>query len=263
MGDFKLMVNIARFATENKESFRQPEKSNFPARGIGNIFNGNGKEHQGRPQPFRVFASSSSGTSYKDSLLGTSKGDFMDNMLIEVSQFVKPLGEWGNKSLIVRVKDLSTMVKLDSLLLDVVCTKVALKYVGGLYMLLVFDHPEEMNSFLVSNPNVKVWFSWAEVWNGKSLPFERIAWLKVSGVPLHLLDNEVFDSIGRKFGKVVHVSSLSNDDKDFSYDMIGVLVGDGKRIMGNVNLVWKEKKFVVWVEEEVRDWIPDSIAGDV
>ncbi|KAJ0691799.1 putative RNA recognition motif domain, nucleotide-binding alpha-beta plait domain superfamily [Helianthus annuus] len=105
-------------------------------------------------------------------------------------------------------------------------------------------------------------FSWMEVWEGQVLPFELIAWLKISGVPIHLLDNEVLDSVGRLFGKVVHTSSLSYDSSDLSYDLVGILVGDGGRINESVTLKWKDRKFVVWIHEETDEWVPDCIGNE-
>ncbi|KAJ0948554.1 hypothetical protein HanRHA438_Chr01g0028571 [Helianthus annuus] len=171
---------------------------------------------------------------------------------------IKKVGQ----SLIVRTSDLPTVVKLDKLLAKCEGIKVGLKYVGGLYMLLCFESLEELFSFKDSNPYVNDWFSWMEIWNGQALPFERIAWLKITGVPLHLLDNEVFDSVGRLFGKVVHTSSLSMDSNDLTYDLVGVLVGDGCRISDSVMLKWKDRKFMVWVNEETGDWVPDCLMAD-
>ncbi|MFS7923165.1 hypothetical protein Hanom_Chr03g00257461 [Helianthus anomalus] len=50
------------------------------------------------------------------------------------------------------------------------------------------------------------WFNSVDIWKGQSVAFERIAWLNIHGVPLHLSGNEIFDSVGRCFGKVIHTS---------------------------------------------------------
>ncbi|KAM0026322.1 hypothetical protein Hdeb2414_s0020g00556941 [Helianthus debilis subsp. tardiflorus] len=177
--------------------------------------------------------------------------------VVEVSGFVKPFEEWYNRSLIVRTHDLKTLVKLDKLLKSHDGPKVSLKYVGGLHMLLIFEDLEEMLQFKDFDLIVKVWFSWLEIWKGQSLHFERIAWLKIMGVPLHLVDIEIFDSVGRIFGKVVHASMMSKDVNDLTFDLVGDLVGDGERINRSVMLKWNDKKFKIWVSEELGDWVPD------
>ncbi|MFS7913705.1 hypothetical protein Hanom_Chr02g00144791 [Helianthus anomalus] len=90
-------------------------------------------------------------------------------------------------------------------------------------------------------------------WTGQSLPFERIAWLKVLGVRVHLAVDNIYDSIAGHFGKVLHASQRT------SVIYIGVLVGDGVRIAEQVTLKWKYKQFRVWVEVETADWIPDCL----
>ncbi|MFS7909297.1 hypothetical protein Hanom_Chr01g00092951 [Helianthus anomalus] len=100
-----------------------------------------------------------------------------------------------------------------------------------------------------------------ETWKGQSLAYERIAWIKIQGVPLHLVENAVFNSVGEKFGKVIKLSQLSKEDDDLSYDCLGILVGDGKPICGEANLKWSNKLFKVWVSEEPNEWILDCVTG--
>ncbi|KAJ0851033.1 putative RNA recognition motif domain, nucleotide-binding alpha-beta plait domain superfamily [Helianthus annuus] len=255
MGSFKLKVNVARFSVVNNVSPRQSEKSFNCSAGL----NGDARPG-GQAQGNRPFVPNPLGTAYRDSLLGASKMSVPEDLMVEVSSFVKPEEDWFDRSLIARAANLQSLVKLDYLLKD---HKVSLKYVGGLYMLLIFDGSEEAVRFKEHNPGVKVWFSWLEVWKGQALPFERITWLKIMGVPLHLVNVEVFDSIGRLFGKVVHTSKMSNEVKDLTYDLVGVLVRDGEKICKLVTLKWNDMKFKIWVDEEKEDWVPDCIGvGD-
>ncbi|KAJ0703869.1 hypothetical protein HanPI659440_Chr14g0556211 [Helianthus annuus] len=254
MGNSKLLVNVARFAAENKEEHRLTGTLQKQSQGVYDGSRGDRKF-----QANRTFIPNPLGTAYRDSLVGSSRGDKQEEKVVEVSSYVKPLGEWFEKSLIVRTTNLMTLFKLDKLILKVNGPKISFKYVGGLYMLLVFESSGEIIFFKDYNPYIKVWFSWLEVWKGQSLPFERIKWLKITGILLHLLDNEVFDSVGRVFSKVVHASLLNKEDKDYTFDLIGVLVGDGERICDSITLKWNDRKFKVWVSEELGDWVPDSI----
>ncbi|KAJ0596186.1 hypothetical protein HanRHA438_Chr04g0164581 [Helianthus annuus] len=257
MGSNKLVVNITRFAAENIEVNKLKGKnSSQPHAGLGGVCMG-GSSHN------RNFSSSvKGGMSYKESLMGREKNDGKEDKVVEISSYVKPLEEWSKSSLIVRVSDLTTLVNLDKILSEAIGPNIKLKYVGGFYMLLLFEKVEYLYEFRDFNPNLKVWFSWFEVWKGQILPFEQIAWLKISGVPLHVLDNEVFDSVGRLYGKVVHALALNGDDKDLSFDLVGILVGDGEKISDRVTLMWKDKKIKVWVEEESSDWTLDCISDD-
>ncbi|MFS7922117.1 hypothetical protein Hanom_Chr03g00244971 [Helianthus anomalus] len=46
---------------------------------------------------------------------------------------------------------------------------------------------------------------------------------------------------------------------NLSVSWIGLLVGEGNRIHDHVTFKWKNKQFRVWIEEEINDWVPDSI----
>ncbi|KAJ0785624.1 putative RNA recognition motif domain, nucleotide-binding alpha-beta plait domain superfamily [Helianthus annuus] len=148
MGNFTLKVNVARFATEYKD-IKPNVLGNGKAAKVYSGSSGGGQTNHSMPAP-----SSHLGTTYRDMLVGGSKHVSSVMKKVEVSEFVKPFEEWVNRSLIVRMVDLDTLLKLDKLLVAASCSSIELKYVGGLYMLLVFVDVEEMLSFKDSNPNV-------------------------------------------------------------------------------------------------------------
>ncbi|KAJ0593938.1 hypothetical protein HanHA300_Chr03g0103021 [Helianthus annuus] len=98
-----------------------------------------------------------------------------------------------------------------------------------------------------------------DVWVGQAFAFEMIAWLQVHGVPLHLWCEEVFSEICGRFGVVAKQPQVLEDDGDFSMVCVGVLVGEGKRILEEVTLNWQDKRYQVWVSEDLGDWIPDCL----
>ncbi|KAF5769330.1 hypothetical protein HanRHA438_Chr14g0657581 [Helianthus annuus] len=83
------------------------------------------------------------------------------------------------------------------------------------------------------------WFSRLDPWRGQTLPLERVAWLKMSGIPLHLFDSE-----------------------DLSVSKVGVLVGSSNRIKEEASLRWRDRTFRVWVEEDQEIWVPDCFDRD-
>ncbi|MFS7899292.1 hypothetical protein Hanom_Chr14g01307521 [Helianthus anomalus] len=68
------------------------------------------------------------------------------------------------------------------------------------------------------------------------------------GVPIHLAADEVYDSIARHFGKIVHASQRFVEDLDLSVNCVGVLRGDGVRIEE--------------VEEVAEEWTPEGLDED-
>ncbi|MFS7975056.1 hypothetical protein Hanom_Chr10g00875991 [Helianthus anomalus] len=99
-------------------------------------------------------------------------------------------------------------------------------------------------------------------YRGQSLPYERIAWLKIQGVPLHVLSNKVLDDIGSRFGKIIQQAQHNSGDGDLSLDYIGVLVGEGNRINEEVVLCLRGRRYRVWVMEELEDWMPEFTSDD-
>ncbi|KAJ0567779.1 hypothetical protein HanIR_Chr06g0288751 [Helianthus annuus] len=63
--------------------------------------------------------------------------------------------------------------------------------------------------------------------------------------------------VGEVFGKVVHRPSRSKNDSNLSYEYIGVLTGNVKRIAEEIILKWRNKSFRVWVSEERGDWVQE------
>ncbi|KAJ0681873.1 putative RNA recognition motif domain, nucleotide-binding alpha-beta plait domain superfamily [Helianthus annuus] len=103
------------------------------------------------------------------------------------------------------------------------------------------------------------WFSKLDAWEGQSLPFERVAWIRLLGVPLHLLESDVVKMIGERIGKVLYVPKSSAEEKDLSMARVGVLVGEVDRIKEFVVVRWKDRSFRILVEEELDVWVPDCL----
>ncbi|KAF5805472.1 hypothetical protein HanRHA438_Chr05g0219251 [Helianthus annuus] len=134
-----------------------------------------------------------------------------------------------------------------------------LSYLGGLSMLLKFGNEDSCSKFLLDNKVWCSWFSSLDPWNGQSLLFERLAWIRIIGVPMHLADNDVLNNIAEHFGKIVHGSNLEAEDGNLSVSWIGLLVGEGERIRDFITLKWSNKMFRVWIEEEFSAWVPEFV----
>ncbi|PWA60122.1 RNA-directed DNA polymerase, eukaryota [Artemisia annua] len=134
-------------------------------------------------------------------------------------------------------------------------------YVGWLSLLLNFHDKDDAVDLMLKKDVWSKWFSVLDFWESQSLPFERVAWLKIHGVPINLATNEVFDEVASQFGKIVHPSQLNLEDGDISVGLVGILVGDGKKINESVNLRWTNKVFKTWITEEVVNWEPECVGA--
>ncbi|KAF5822052.1 putative RNA recognition motif domain, nucleotide-binding alpha-beta plait domain superfamily [Helianthus annuus] len=236
MGAYKLKVNIVRFAVEN---------SGFDVRKDARANIGSSAGLEGKRNSFNTRDS----RSYSE-VLGKAK------VIGEPSVDARGIRGVNEK---VRTVDLETLVDFDRLLRIAGTEFSRIQYLGGLSILISFRNEESAKEFLNARVVWDPWFSKLETWNGQSLSLERMVWLKVLGVPLHILEPGLLDQIGGMFGKVLHVPKLLDEDHDLSVSRVGILVGEPHRIRENVVLKWKNCCYRVWVEEEENDWIPDCL----
>ncbi|KAM0028601.1 hypothetical protein Hdeb2414_s0018g00515841 [Helianthus debilis subsp. tardiflorus] len=108
-------------------------------------------------------------------------------------------------SLVGRTVDLETLVYFDRLLRIANIIVANIQYLRGLSVLITFHDEASASSFLELKDVWKPWFSKLDLWNGQTLPLERVAWLKLCGIPLHLFDADVLSQVGEAFGKILHV----------------------------------------------------------
>ncbi|KAF5769709.1 putative RNA recognition motif domain, nucleotide-binding alpha-beta plait domain superfamily [Helianthus annuus] len=276
MGGYKLQVNLARFAKEN-QGLVGNLKSVGGAVGKGKNVQVSSQIHMG--QQFDIPHQNTSGGN--NVVSGAGKGKLFSDLfkedvrqacnvsshasdigpVIEIADETVRFGELIGSAVVGKCKNLTILRKIDSFLADAGVTGVSLSYLGGLSVLIKFVDEEYCAKFLLDHQLWKDWFSNLDQWNCQSLPFERLAWVRIQGVPMHLADNDVLNNIAEHFGKVVHGSQMEVEDRNLSVSWIGLLVGDGKRIHGFVTLKWKNMQFRVWVEEEFSNWVPDYVSS--
>jgi hypothetical protein len=89
------------------------------------------------------------------------------------------------------------------------------------------------------------WFSRLYVWEGKPPAFERVAWIKVTGVPISLWDRHVFDCVGERCGRLLAISEALPEDLQLSGDIMVVLVHSPCQISQAVTMKWRDQEFEV------------------
>ncbi|KAJ0698746.1 hypothetical protein HanRHA438_Chr10g0430821 [Helianthus annuus] len=158
-----------------------------------------------------------------------------------------------------RTVDLETLVDLDKVLRIAKTPFAKIHYLGGLSVLITFRDKVSAKSFLDSRDVWGPWFLKLDAWRGQCLSMERVVWLKLVGIPLHLLEPDVLLLVGELFGKVLHIPKDLSSDPNLSVCKVGILVGEYRKISDSVVMKWKDRSFRIWVEEEQEDWIPDCL----
>ncbi|KAM0040229.1 hypothetical protein Hdeb2414_s0012g00391371 [Helianthus debilis subsp. tardiflorus] len=256
MGTCKLKINVARFAVENSRA------------GINNVessrdFGSGGLEDKNRnfnvrdSRSYREVLGKSKDSGETSAASGGNMGGSEKSVV--VPDRTAAFNDLVGSALVGRTVDIETLVDFDRLL-RIAGTKVSrIQYLVGLSLLISFYDKESAKVFLEDRKIWGPWFMKLEPWNGQSLPLERIVWLKIIGVPLHVLDHGTLDQIGELFGKVLFVPKKLDEDQDLSVSRVGILVGEVPRIQEHIVLRWKNRCFRVWVEEDKDDWTPDCL----
>ncbi|KAJ0436824.1 hypothetical protein HanHA300_Chr16g0595011 [Helianthus annuus] len=190
-----------------------------------------------------------------------SAGSGRHEKVLEVKQDVNALVDSHRKAVVGRTVDLDTLIYFDRLLKIGKVKFSKIQYLGGLSILVSFGSTGEAVSFLENKELWGPWFSNLDLWEGQILAVERIAWLRIQGIPLHLFDSEILRMVGNLFGKALYVPSNVGDDQDLSVKCVGVLAGLEPRIMEVVRLKWRDRWFRLWVSEEENVWIPDCLGS--
>ncbi|KAJ0791400.1 hypothetical protein HanOQP8_Chr01g0005111 [Helianthus annuus] len=169
---------------------------------------------------------------------------------------------WNGFGLVGRVKDFKSLTSLRIWLSQAINIKVRIKYLGGFHVVLVFESNEEKGWFMEKKQLWENVFLSLEAWEGQIVDFERIAWIKVYGVPFCLNVDHVINGIGERFGEVVQLPVSSEADEDLSFILVGILCKSVQRINHCFNMAWKSKVFLIVVEEDTGDWTPDCLSDD-
>ncbi|KAJ0535802.1 hypothetical protein HanIR_Chr09g0434611 [Helianthus annuus] len=217
MGNFKLKFNVARFAMENSGSSVEKE-SKIQNSGLASQYNigVNFKVRDVR--------------SYKD-VVGTSSfgngpvrqeiGQRVEEKTIVVPDRSRAFKDLFGLALVGRTKNLETLVDFDRLLRIAKVIVANVQYLGGLSLLISFHDEDSRNRFLDSKDIWNPWFNKLDLWSGQTLPLERVAWLKLCGILLHLFESVIMAQVGGLFGKVLFVPKSFEDDCDLSVVRVG------------------------------------------
>ncbi|KAJ0815266.1 putative RNA recognition motif domain, nucleotide-binding alpha-beta plait domain superfamily [Helianthus annuus] len=265
MGGCKLMVNVARFAVENngleRESERNMKGDGESERLKSTVGLGAGSfSHEGQ----KSFAWRG-GRSFRDVVgFGAAAselrvGGSSSEKVVSVPDGVSGCVDLFRKAVVGRTVDLDTLVFFDRLLSIGKVKFVKIQFLGGLSIMVSFESSEEAEAFLQNKKLWGPWFSNLDLWEGQTLAVERVAWIRVQGLPLHLVDSEILRKIGEAYGKILYVPKDVGEESDLSFQRVAVLAGNDARIKEFLCIKWKDKSFRVWVMEEEEVWVPDCL----
>ncbi|GJR47077.1 RNA-directed DNA polymerase, eukaryota [Tanacetum coccineum] len=103
-----------------------------------------------------------------------------------------------------RVKDINSIPNLRILLAKEGFEHVKLSYLGGLWVLIELDNEGSKQKFL-DHVGVNSWFCTLLNAYNDFVSDERVVWVDIEGIPLHVWSRETFAKIGNKWGEALDI----------------------------------------------------------
>ncbi|KAI3522532.1 hypothetical protein L1887_00391 [Cichorium endivia] len=133
-----------------------------------------------------------------------------------------------------------------------------MKYIGGLRLSLNFWSSADVSKFL------SIYSDWFSEFSGDGSlldRFDRLAWVKVVGLPLRLWDRENFSRIAGRFGRVIIPSETTLEAKDVSFGRFCILTDRRNRIEEEIPVVFEGNVMKIGVTEYDECWSPIKLSS--
>nr|GEZ83109.1 UvrD-like helicase, ATP-binding domain, P-loop containing nucleoside triphosphate hydrolase [Tanacetum cinerariifolium] len=103
-----------------------------------------------------------------------------------------------------KVKDVNPIPNLLSILAKEGFLDVKLSYLGGLWVLFELYYVATKDKFLSHN-GVNSWFSVLQAGTNDFICDERVVWVDIEGIPVHLWSRNTFLKLGSKWGEALDI----------------------------------------------------------
>ncbi|KAM0031750.1 hypothetical protein Hdeb2414_s0017g00512601 [Helianthus debilis subsp. tardiflorus] len=195
---------------------------------------------------------------------GVPENEPQESLVTLEERVIPESSEWTGRLVLGEAKNFLRLCNMKECLAKVGIEKMELRFWGGMKVLITFSTSEEAIKFLESEEKVwKEWLSSATLWNGEWVDYERLAWLKIFGIPAALWDCRHVIKIGERFGKVVKGVKNMFREGNLAYVHVGVILRSGKRLNEEVTVEWGEHRFTCWVSEDAGNWVPGFVEDSV
>ncbi|GKD52849.1 RNA-directed DNA polymerase, eukaryota [Tanacetum coccineum] len=139
-------------------------------------------------------------------------------------------------------KQFMSIQKLPTILSKEGFSNVKLTYLGGLWVMMEFSYLITKEKFL-HHVEVASWFDNLSNAQPDFVSKERIVWVDIKGVPLHLWSHATFTKIGSKWSELLEMEELKDDL--FSRKRLCVKTKQEDNILENFKILIRGKAFVI------------------
>ncbi|GKB00770.1 nucleotide-binding alpha-beta plait domain-containing protein [Tanacetum coccineum] len=155
--------------------------------------------------------------------------------------------------LIGKVKEFASLNNLKVVLAKEGYANINLKYMGGFWVMIVFQDEESMNNFH-SSIAIGSWLSQIVVAHHDFIVEERVVWIEVEGVPWKWWSRNTFNRIASRWGTLLNGDDL--EEGDFHSNRLCISTKMKTVISESFKMVYHGK--LCWARAiEVPGWEPD------
>ncbi|GKD45471.1 nucleotide-binding alpha-beta plait domain-containing protein [Tanacetum coccineum] len=211
IGKFKLHANVSRYQRDSRKNNYQRLNKGTNVSNDGGIKNGGGLNSSANSYANIVKQTSD----VKETVDGTPTMVLDESCLNNEEFSLRLLG---------KVTEFASLTNLKVVLAKEGFGNIELKYMGGFWVMIVFQEEETVKAFH-GNKSVGSWFSQIVQAHKEFVIEERVIWVEIEGVPCKWWSKNTFNQIASRWGNLLNVEELEEggyhnfkddcDDDDF------------------------------------------------
>nr|GEX79120.1 RNA-directed DNA polymerase, eukaryota [Tanacetum cinerariifolium] len=240
IGKLKLHANVARYQ-------RDSGKNNYQRLNKGtNVLNGGGIKNGG--------SLNSSANSYANVVKKpTGVKETIDGTPTMVLDESYLNNEEFSLCLLGKVTEFAFLTNLKVVLAKEGFGNIKLRYMGGFWVIIVFQEEETMKVFH-KNKSVGSWFSQIVQAHKEFVIEERVIWVEIERVPCKWWSKNTFNRIASRWGNLLNVEEL--EDGGYHSNRLCIRTKINMAGVESFKMVYRGKTW--WVRAiEVLGWVPD------
>ncbi|GJQ89092.1 RNA-directed DNA polymerase, eukaryota [Tanacetum coccineum] len=248
IGRYHLYANQVRFERPQKHNSSLPkETSGIPVK----VPNSLGPNHPARPivNKTPLFATMLAGIPKNPSYISPDPAMVLGDECVvnrELDNCV--MGE---------VKDFASINNLYVLLSNEGFQELKLVYLGGLWVMIELSSSKAKSGFM-KHVGIASWFRQLRNAQADFVSRERIVWVDIEGVPLHVWSRATFSKIGSRWGEVIDLEESSDDS--FARKRICIKTSQEDNILERFKIIARGKVFILRAKE-LFVWSPSFKAA--
>ncbi|GJQ98395.1 RNA-directed DNA polymerase, eukaryota [Tanacetum coccineum] len=151
-----------------------------------------------------------------------------------------------------RVKEFNSITNLQTILSKEGFPSVKLVYLGGLWVMLELDNVESKLN-LLQHVGVNSWFDSLQEAFPDFVSDDRVVWVDIEGIPLHIWSRDTFIKIGSKWGEVMDIED--NFGSSFARKRLCVRTKQPDSILEKFKVILRGKVYMARAKE-LFTWTP-------